>query len=212
MGVFFRRASRYVTWSDLGILLWVAFCAVLALSIGEQVRRLDRYGTTIDQSADALDETASALQLVARAPLVGAAVGDVAAEISATAASMRESAAHTRSAAQDLSVLLTIAMIVLPTAPALAIYLPHRISEINRNRELLRSVQRSRNAEFLRNYLANRALIELPYDALQEMGQDPWSQVRQGKVRGLVLSELRKLGLEGEIAVHDVVADEEAAR
>jgi hypothetical protein len=172
------------------------------------VRQLESYGTTIDQSATALDETASALEIVAGVPLVGDRVSDVSQEISATAGEMRESADQTRSSARRLSVLLTLAIIILPTAPALAVYLPHRMAELRRNAELRRSVQRSHNSEFLKNYLANRALVELPYDALEEVGQDPWSQVRQGKVARLVASELRRLGLDEEISVRQVVGEE----
>ena len=109
-----RGASRYFVWSDLLILLWVGFCVVVALAIGAEVRKFDRYGTTMDQSAQALQQTAQALQLIERLPLVGDTLSDVAKEILSTSSRIQESASHTREAARRLSVLLTIAIIVLP--------------------------------------------------------------------------------------------------
>jgi hypothetical protein len=178
------------------------------LAVGAEVRKLGRYGTTIDQSAEALRQTAEALRLIERLPLVGDTLRDVSEEILATSARMNESASHTRDAARRLSVFLTIAIIILPTAPALAIYLPQRIRELKTNRDLLRSVRGSRNSEFLRNYLANRALTDLSYEALEKVGQDPWTQVRQGQVHQLVASELRRLGLDGDISVRQVTGGE----
>jgi hypothetical protein len=198
----------YLRWSDVGIVAWVVFCVVLALAIGAEVRKLDRYGTTMDQSADALQQTASALHVVARIPLVGGTVGDVADDIDATASSIHESAGNTRSAAHNLSWLLTVAIIVLPTAPALAVYLPGRISELKTDRELLRSLKRARDAEFLKNYLANRALQDLPYETLERIAQDPWSEVRRGKTQELIESELRRLGLDKQIPISRLVPEE----
>jgi hypothetical protein len=203
-----RRALRYLCWTDLLLVLWVSFCIVVALAIGAEVRKLDRYGTTMDQSAEALRQTAEALRLIERLPLVGDSLRDVTGEILATSSRIEESATHTRESANRLSILLTVAIIVLPTAPALAIYLPQRIREFNMSRELLRSLRDSRNSEFLRNYLANRALTDLPYETLEKVGQDPWTQVRQGQVHQLVASELRRLGLDGEVSVHQVAGRE----
>jgi hypothetical protein len=198
----------YLRWSDLGILAWLVFCVVLAVAIGTEVRKLDRYGTTMDQSANALEQTASALHLVGRVPLVGGTVGDVADDIDATANSIHESAANTRSAAHNLSWLLMAAIIILPTAPALAIYLPGRISELKTDRELLRTLKRAQDDEFLRNYLANRALQDLPYETLERIGRDPWGEVRQGKTQLLIESELRRLGLEKQIPLSRLVPKE----
>ena len=208
MGLVIRRALRYLSWADLFIVLWVSFCVVVALAIGAEVRKLDRYGTTMDQSAEALRQTAEALRLIERLPLVGNTLRDVSDEILATSSRIQESATQTRDGARRLSVLLTVAIIVLPTAPALAVYLPQRIREFNTSRDLLRSLRASRNSEFLRNYLANRALTDLPFEALERVGQDPWTQVRQGQVHQLVASELRRLGLDGEVSVHQVAGRE----
>ena len=195
-----RFVVRNLEWSDLGVALWVAFCIVLGIAIGNEVRQLDRYGLTIDQSANALDRTASALDEIAGLPFIGGDINDLAAEIAVTAQRMRTSAADTRSAAHDLSRLLTAAVTIIPTAPVLAVYLPHRVRQIKTNRELVRSVHRNRDAGFTQRYLAHRALLDLPYDELQQIGQDPWAQVREGRIDRLAAEELRRLGLDDDMA------------
>lgn len=206
-----RLILKSLTWSDLGVALWVGFCIALGVAIGNEVRHLDRYGTTIDQSAGALEETASALNLIAGVPFLGDEIRDIADEIAATALRMRSSGSDTREAAHNLSTLLALAVSIIPTAPVLALYLPYRAHQVTQTRELIRSLQRNRHAVFTRNYLANRALTDLPYDALQQLGQDPWGQVRQGRVDRLAAEELRRLGLEEELSTLRV-ADEEADR
>ena len=204
-----RLLIRNLAWSDLGVALWVGLCVALGIVIGNQVRHLDRYGTTIDQSADALDEVVSALDIVAGLPFIGGEVREIADVIEATAARMRTSGSDTREAARNLSTLLAVAVSIVPTAPVLAFYVPYRAQQIRRNTELIRSLLRNRHSVFTRNYLANRALSELPYGALQQMGLDPWGQVRQGRVERLAAEELRRLGLDEELAALRA-ADEEA--
>jgi hypothetical protein len=206
-----RLILKNLAWSDLAIVLWIAFCIALGVAIGNEVRRLDRYGTTIDQSASALEETASALDLIAGLPFIGSEIGEIADEIATTAARVRESAADTRSASRNLSILLALAVSIIPTAPLLAVYLPYRAQQVKQNTDLIQNLRRNRGAAFTRNFLANRALNEMTYDALLRMGQDPWAQVRQGRVDRLAAEELRRLGLDEEVAALPAT-DEEAAR
>lgn len=194
-----RLLLKNLAWSDLGVVVWICFCAALGLAIGDQVRQLDRFGTTIDQSARALDEVAAALEQLAGVPFVGDGIRDVADEIAATAQVMRQSASDTRSAAANLSVLLTLAVMVIPTAPVLALYVPYRVQQVRQNTNLLRSLRGNRGTAFTRNYLANRALSDLTYNTLRRIGPDPWGQVREGHVEELAAEELRQLGLGDEV-------------
>lgn len=207
-----RFILKSLTLSDFALAAWVGFCILLSVLIGREVRELGRFGTTMDQTANALEEISSALEAIAEVPLVGGSVGEIAGELAATADRIRESASDTRSAADNLSVLLAIAVAIVPTAPVIALYVPYRTRQIRETSELLRSIHSSRNgAHFARNYLANRALNELTYDRLSRLGHDPWALVRQGNVDRLAREELKRLGLEEELPALSM-SQEEADR
>ena len=63
-------------------------------------------------------------------PFVGDEIQAIADQIAATVQRMRQSASDTRSSAGNLSVLLTLAVAVVPTAPVIAVYVPRRVREL----------------------------------------------------------------------------------
>ena len=184
-----------LNFADALVVAWVVLAIMLGVLLGEEVHRLGQYGTSLNHTADALDQSANGLDIVSKVPLIGGKVGSVVDDLHATAISIRESASRTQDAAVRLSYLLAIALAVLPTAPLLAFYVPHRVRQINDRLALRRAILGHADPAFADRYLAYRALRDLSFSELESLGTDPWMEARDGDLRKLARAERRRLGL-----------------
>ncbi|HEX5369820.1 MAG TPA: hypothetical protein VFY10_10445 [Dehalococcoidia bacterium] len=186
---------RELNLTDALVVAWVILAIVLGILLGREVHRLGQYGTSLNRTADALDQSANGLEIIAKVPLIGGRVGSVVDDLHATAVSIRESASRTQDAAFRMSYLLGAALAILPTAPLLAFYVPHRVREIDNRLALRQAIQGRTDPAFAERYLAHRALLELSFNELEALGADPWMELGGRDLRELARAERRRLGL-----------------
>lgn len=191
-------SRRGIALLDVIVGVWVLSWVVVGLIVGADLRELRQIGDTLDSSARAIGAVSDGLDALSNVPFAGEGLGDVAGTLDETAADVEESAAVTRSSLSELSVLITIAIAVIPGVPTLAGYLPYRVRRF-RDRRALRRVLGDGADDQLERYLATRAVTTQPYHVLRAVSADPWGDLTDGRVDRLARIELDRLGLSGPI-------------
>jgi hypothetical protein len=180
---------------DAFLVAWVIAWVVLALVVGREVRGLEDLSRTTVTAGQAVDSAGAALEALGRLPLVGANVRQLAEQARAAGRSAVESGRSSRDSIHDLSILLALAVALVPTLPLLALYLPLRVSWHRQVEAVRRALARRPGDPALVEFLARRAVQNLPYDVLYETTDAPWRDLEAGRYGHLAAAELRRLGL-----------------
>jgi hypothetical protein len=180
---------------DAAVIVWIVTWIIVGLLVGHDVHSLRTYGDTMDQASVALDQTGKALAAVGKIPVVGDRVDELADEVRATSADMASNAQQTRGTVDSLSVLLPLCVMVIPTVPVVAAYLPGRLRRRRDRRLVLETLSRE-GAAPVAGYLAIRAVARLPIDELSRFTDDPWGDLAAGRLRALASAELDRMGID----------------
>jgi hypothetical protein len=185
-----RRRSLSVV-----VLLWVVLWLVVGAVTGYQVRQLTQVSDSLVESADALDVAGIALQDIGRLPVVGERPEALGNQVRATAGDIDRAGAASRETVRTVSVLLGLALVLIPVVPVVAVYLPLRRAGSRERKTVKRALADGGQDPGLEEFLAHRAVQNLPYDTLREVSADPWGDLRRGSFRRLANAELTRLGL-----------------
>ena len=175
--------------------LWVVLWLVVGVVTGLQVRQLTEVSDSLVESADALDVAGVALQDIGRLPLVGERPEALGNQVRETALEIDRAGAASRETVRTVSVLLGLALILIPIVPIVAVYVPLRRAGTRERRAVKRARGNSSHDPLLEEFLAHRALANLPYDTLRKVSAAPWGDLRRGSFRRLANAELTRLGL-----------------
>ena len=169
---------------DAALVGWVIAWVVIGLQVGREAAQLGELSDTVVLAGQAIEQTGDLLDEVGSIPVLGEPVGDLADSIRRTGASARQNAAATRESVDDLSVLLTVSIALIPTIPLAAVWIPLRL----RWRRERRAVQRAlaTSSPELETLLAERARTSLPLDQVLALRDDR---------KALAGAELERLGL-----------------
>ena len=113
---------------DAVLALWVAGWIVLGVVVGREVQGLETLSETTVTAGRALDSAGQALGAVANLPLVGENVRELAARTREAGQSAVASGRESRDSIHDLSILLAVAIGLVPSVPYVLLYLPLRLS------------------------------------------------------------------------------------
>ena len=117
---------------DAALVAWVIAWIGLGVAVGIEMHRLSDLSNTVSVDGRAINSVGSSLTSLADLPVVG----DVAARAGRQAQRAGQSAVasgeSSRGAIGTLSVLLAIAVALLPTVPILAVYVPWRLNRQRR--------------------------------------------------------------------------------
>ena len=185
-----RRRSLSVV-----VMLWVVLWLVVGAVTGYQVRQLTQVSDSLVESADALDVAGIALQDIGRLPVVGERPEALGNQVRATAGDIDRAGAASRETVRTVSVLLGLALVLIPVVPVVAVYLPLRRAGSRERKAVKRALEDGGQDPGLEEFLAHRAVQNLPYDTLREVSADPWGDLRRGSFRRLANAELTRLGL-----------------
>lgn len=180
-----------------GLALWVTIWVVVGVVTGLQIRRLTEVSDSLVESGQALDTAGSALESVGRLPVVGEQAEEFGNEVRGTAERIRRAGASSRDTVQSVSVLLGAALVFIPILPVVGLYAPLRISLARQKRAVARAVTSADRDPRLEEFLAHRAVQNLPYDILRQVSADPWGDLHRRAYRHLANAELTRLGLTG---------------
>lgn len=102
--------------------VWVVVWVGLGVWTGYEVYALRTLSDTVAKAGTAVKTTGGALETVGSIPLVGGQIGTLGRQVSATGASAVVSGRSSKHTIDRLSVLLGIAVGLVPTAPVLVLY------------------------------------------------------------------------------------------
>jgi uncharacterized protein YoxC len=149
--------NRTVLMADLAVAAWAIVWIVLGVVVAREVRQLDDLSDTVVTAGEALDQTGDglrgtsdslreihrALQILESLPIVGreieenlegaaATLDGIAAEVEETARSAQASGRVSKESTADLSVILGLAVALVPTLTLFAAYAPFRSLRLRR--------------------------------------------------------------------------------
>ncbi len=185
-----RRRSLTVV-----VALWVLLWLVAGAVTGYQVRQLTEVSDSLVESAEALDSAGIALQDIGRLPIIGERPEALGNEVRETAREIDRAGAASRETVRTVSVLLGLALVLIPIVPVVAVYLPLRRASNRERTAVKRALAGAADDPVLEEYLAHQAVQNLPYSTLRQVTTDPWGDLRRGSLRHLANAELTRLGL-----------------
>jgi hypothetical protein len=182
-----------VTASDAVMVAWAIAWIAVALLVAHYTRQVANVGETVSATGDALQKSGG---LIASLPLPLPNVHDTAASIQAAGASAVDSGHTSAEATRRLAVLLGLAIGVLPSVPILGLYLPIRVWRIRDARRIRSDFVRYGDDPGFKEFLAQRAAHNLSFEALRDVTDAPWADLREGRFDRLAEAELERLGVE----------------
>jgi hypothetical protein len=111
---------------DFVLVVWTALCIALGIWVGAEVRNLTELSDTVTTGGRALNQTSVALRELEGIPFIGSRLKSMRVRVHAAAVQAKASGASSHSTIDDLSVLLAVAIALVPTVPVIAIYLLYR--------------------------------------------------------------------------------------
>ncbi|MGH2833532.1 MAG: hypothetical protein ACRDK2_12235 [Solirubrobacteraceae bacterium] len=189
-------SARTLPLVDAALALWVAAWIAFGIAIGVEVGNLTALSHTVVAEGRAVQTVGHALRPLAGMPFVGGEVSSAAQQVQGTGASAVASGQSSASSIEVLSVLLAIAVALLPSVPVFGFYLPLRVRHVREARALLRTLHEHSGDPGLEEFLARRAVESLGYSSLREISPSPWSELGDGSRAALVAAEVRRLGLD----------------
>jgi hypothetical protein len=194
--VYRPSTSGRVVWViDAILVLWVDAWIAIGLAVARDVRNLTALSDTVVRAGTAVGETGRALRALEGLPFVGDRIGRVAGQVDAAATQAVRSGRESRDSVQSLSVLLGFSVGIIPTLPILAMYVPFRVSRAREVRAIRKAAARAQGDPMFEEYLAHRAVENLPYHKLREITANPWRDLEEGRHSALADAELHRLGL-----------------
>lgn len=195
-------SARTLPLVDAALALWVAAWIGLGVAIGIQVADLTALSNTVARDGQAVESIGTSLASLHVLPFVGGQISKDAQQVQQIGASAASSGASSVSSIHALSVLLAIAVALLPSVPVFGFYLPLRIKR-SREAAALRKALRAHGADpEFEAFLARRAIATLGYRRLRSVTPSPWADLEEGHCRALAAAELDRLGINRRLLNH----------
>jgi hypothetical protein len=201
MGMAFPApGARLIRLLDAAAVAWVAAWIVLAVLVAREVRNLRELSDTVVVAGVAVEETGDLLGSLQSVPFLGGQVGEVADRVSEAGRSAQESGRDSRDSTENLSVLLALSIGLIPTLPLLGLYAPLRVTWTREARAVRRALEATPRDPVLSEFLARRAVANLPYHELRAVSASPFQDLAEGRFEALAGRELERLGLGRQVA------------
>ena len=191
-------SARAVRVLDVVLVVCLVVWATLGIMIGRDIARQVDLADQVAHVGATLRATGEGFEALSAIPFVGDDIGAVADRVVTAGSEVEASGRASADAIDEMSVLVAIALALLPMLVLVPLYLPMRLAwrrDVAAVREALR---RDGQTPALRRVLAVRAVVSLPYDRLHALAPDPWAALERGDEDGLVAAELDRLGLAGD--------------
>lgn len=189
------RPQRPVILADGLMLAWTAGWIYVAVRVGLDVHSLSQLPSTLGAAGHAIATTGGAIATLGHVPLVGGGLANLGHHVTATGRRAEVSAADSQGSISQLSVLLPIAVALLPVVPVLAVYLPLRIQRMREARAVIGALKAG-EGQRVRTFLAHRAVTTLAFHKLTAVSEDPWLELNSERYDALAEAELQRLGID----------------
>ncbi|MGH2873438.1 MAG: hypothetical protein ACRDL5_13385, partial [Solirubrobacteraceae bacterium] len=180
---------------DLAMAIWVAVWIGLGVAIGIDIHHLARLSQTMAADGTAVEQVGRSLSSLSSLPLIGGEFARTGAAVSRAGARAVTGGASSGVSFRELSVLLAIAVALVPSVPVVVFYLPLRVARSRETRAVRRALREHDSPAQLKALLAERAVARLDYGRLRELanGSDGDPDARADR---LAAAELRRLGID----------------
>jgi hypothetical protein len=185
-----------ISLTDIVLAAWVCAWVVLGVAIGLEVSHLSALSSAEVSVGQAVHTVGSALHTLSGVPLVGGAIAAGAGAVQDSGTSAVNTGHETASTITALSVLLAIAIAVLPSAPVLLLYVPARLRRHREAAAVRRGLQDPARRAELREFLAHQALHTLSYRRLSRLGVPLAGPLTEDDLSVLAEAQLRRLQIE----------------
>jgi len=189
-------SSRALHVLDVVLAVWVAAWIGLGVAIGINVHDLTRLSRTAIRDGEAVQTVGKSLDSLRGLPVIGTRAARDSAQIQQAGASAIAGGQTSAASIQALSVLLAIAVALLPSVPVFGLYLPARIDRIRERRAVARALSGHRSDPAFHAFLARRAIDGLGYHRLRRLSAHPWTAFAEGEDADLAAAELARLGID----------------
>jgi hypothetical protein len=177
------------------LVAWATAWVIGGAVLGFEIWQLTGLAQTTVSSGRQLSQAGQRLESLSGTPLVGDAVAEVGEQIGATGAGLIENGDRADQSIRAISLLVGLAVAVVPTASAVAVYLPIRRAQ-RRDQAAVRShVEREGLTPDLEAVLARRAAATLPISVLLSQSSGHGLRLAEGDVRALARAELARMGI-----------------
>ena len=180
--------------------LWVIVWIALGVAIGVKLSDLSGLSHTAILTGHAVEALGKSFGVLGAVPLVGGSLGAVATQVQAAGANIAGGGASSLSSIHALSVLLAIAVALLPSVPVFGFYLPVRLQMRREAAALREAVVVYGDDPAFRAFLARRAIDSVGYQRLLGNTTPAWAYTGEdAETTELAASELARLGIEPEL-------------
>ena len=180
---------------DAAVAAWVLFWLVAGAAAGYEIWQLTALSQSTVESGQGLQRAGDALRRLGGIPLIGERTGEIGDQISQTAAGIIDGGQRASSSIKGMSLLIGLAVALIPAGSVLGGYLPGRRARRRDVRAVRTALGRAGMTTALEGYLAQRAVSVLPVTTLLEVSEDPHRDLSTGRHRALAAAELRRLGI-----------------
>jgi hypothetical protein len=195
----FMPRARVLPLVDTALAVWVALWIGLGVAIGVQVRDLTALSNTVARDGRAVETIGTSLNSLHGLPFVGSQISKDAQQVQQAGASAASSGASSVSSVRALSVLLAIAVALLPSVPVFGFYLPVRIKRSREAAAVRKALRGNRADPEFEAFLARRAISTLGYRRLRSVTTSPWADLEEGRCAALAAAELDRLGIDARL-------------
>jgi hypothetical protein len=178
---------------DAAVLAWVLAWALLGYAAARGLDRVSEVTRSAESASAAVVRTGESIRDV-DVPVVGTVLRDTGESVIAAGRDAQAQARDSGDSVRTASILLGLAVWLVPSLPLLAGYGPLRVERSRETRVLRALVAAHPDDTGLDRLLAARALAHLPYRRLQAMGA-PWADFGAGEYRALADAELARGGV-----------------
>jgi hypothetical protein len=186
-------ATPRITFPDVALALWAALWIALAVAVVQSTRDVAKLGGTVSQTGAAVTQVGAVMNSI---PLVPSDVSGASESVQQAGASAEVSGNEGGDAANRLGIYLGIAIAFIPSVPLIGLYLPIRFSRIREARFARRSLVTFGHDSRFQEFLARRAVENLPYEEIMAVSEQPWEDMKQGRFRALAEAELARLEIQ----------------
>lgn len=188
--------TRLTPLIDLVLAAWVCAWIAIGVVIGLEVSHLSALSRTVVKEGVAVHTVGTSMRALGGLPLVGGPIASDAKAVQAAGSSAVASGAASESAVGTLSVLLGLAVAVLPSVPVLVFYLPARLRRRRESATVRRALRDPDQLGNLRDFLAARALGTLDYDSLSRLGVRGGAALSEDELTALAEEQLRRMDID----------------
>lgn len=180
---------------DGAVVAWLILWLVVAGWSAYTVWELADVGDTVTTSGAAITSAGEALESLREVPVVGERPAELGGEAARAGADIEARGQEVKGQLRQLSILLGLAVALIPTTPVVGLYAPLRSARERERRAIAQVLQGSGADAGFDRYLAERAVRHLPWSEVRRLVDDPWQAVLDGRHRQLADAELARIGL-----------------